>query len=43
MIQARGNNTEMFRTQNEQGSENPGQDGGGMFLAVARDKMEGLR
>lgn len=38
-----GNNTEMFRTQNEQGRENPGRDGGGMALAVARDRMEGPR
>ena len=30
----------MFRTQNEQGKENTGQDGGGMFLGVAGDKME---
>jgi hypothetical protein len=40
VFQARKNNTEMFRTQNEQGKENTGQDGGGMFLGVAGDKME---
>lgn len=40
VFQARKNNIEMFRTQNEQVKENTGQDRGGMFLGVVGDKME---
>lgn len=40
VFQERKNNTEMFRTQNEQGKENTSQDRGGMFLGVAGDKTE---
>lgn len=40
VFQARKNNIEMFRTQNEEGKENTGQDRGGTFLGLAGDKME---
>lgn len=40
MSQAVGNNTEMFRTQIEQGSDHTGQDGEGMFLGVGGHHWE---
>lgn len=38
--QAGGNNTEMFRTPTEQGSDHTGEDGEGMFLGVGGHHWE---